>query len=201
MKKFIKNKKHGFTLVELLVVIAILAVLGSVTVVGYLGFTTRARNSNALTELAQARELIRSEYIDGNAHYYTVTSNSESEAEVKNATAASYNLSFTYKASEKAFNYATVTNTGTAFTVTWDALLKATFTELSDMGTFYVTVDTTTNDSKTTTTTKITSIAYKSKTEGYAVWTINSDEIATGSESSIKDATDNKVTLYTYSAA
>ncbi len=185
MKKFIKNKKHGFTLVELLVVIAILAVLGSVTVVGYLGFTTRARNSNALTELAQARELIRSEYIDGNAHYYKVSSESESEAEVKDATASSYNLSFTYKASEKEFNYATVTNTGTAFTVTWDTLLKATFTELSDMGTFYVKVDTT----------KITSIAYKSKTEGYAVWTINSDEIATGSESSTSGATEN-VTLY-----
>ena len=44
-------KKKGFTLVELLVVIAILAILASVSVVGYTAFIDKANESNARTEL------------------------------------------------------------------------------------------------------------------------------------------------------
>ena len=59
-----KKMKKGFTLVELLVVIAILAVLATVSVVGYTSFITKANNSNALTELKQAQEVILSQLID-----------------------------------------------------------------------------------------------------------------------------------------
>lgn len=74
------NKKKGFTLVELLVVIAILAVLASVSVIGYLGFTERARNSDALTELAQVRELLRAELIDGEDHEFSYKKNAEDDS-------------------------------------------------------------------------------------------------------------------------
>lgn len=59
-----KQIKKGFTLVELLVVIAILAVLATVSVVGYTSFITKANNSNALTELKQAEEVVLAELID-----------------------------------------------------------------------------------------------------------------------------------------
>ena len=59
-----KKELKGFTLVELLVVIAILAVLATVSVVGYTSFITKANNSNALTELKQAQEVILSQLID-----------------------------------------------------------------------------------------------------------------------------------------
>ena len=72
-----KNNKKGFTLVELLVVIAILSILATVTVVGYLGFTQRAKESNATTELTQVRDVITAytledgqyEYSDGSNNY------------------------------------------------------------------------------------------------------------------------------------
>ena len=60
-----KTKKKGFTLVELLVVIAILAILATVSVVGYLSFTEKAKISNAETEMAQIREVIRGNLLDG----------------------------------------------------------------------------------------------------------------------------------------
>lgn len=67
------NKKKGFTLVELLVVIAILAVLVTVSVVGYLGFTDRAKESNVNTEMVQIREVIRGTLLDGKEHSGTTT--------------------------------------------------------------------------------------------------------------------------------
>lgn len=61
-----KTKKKGFTLVELLVVIAILAILATVSVVGYLSFTEKAKQSKGETEMAQIREVIRGQLLDGN---------------------------------------------------------------------------------------------------------------------------------------
>ena len=74
-----KQIKKGFTLVELLVVIAILAVLATVSVVGYTSFITKANNSNALTELKQAEEVVLAELIDT-----TGASGSDTSVEVGN---------------------------------------------------------------------------------------------------------------------
>lgn len=65
-----RNEKKGFTLVELLVVIAILAILASVSVVGYLGFTQKAKDSNAATELAQAKTVLRANLLEGKDELY-----------------------------------------------------------------------------------------------------------------------------------
>ena len=53
-----KNSKKAFTLVELLVVIAILAVLASVSIIGYTAFTKKAVENNAISELTQVKTLL-----------------------------------------------------------------------------------------------------------------------------------------------
>lgn len=63
-----KRTKKGFTLVELLVVIAILAILASVSVVGYTAFISKANNSVALQELTQIRNAVIAEDIT-NEHF------------------------------------------------------------------------------------------------------------------------------------
>ncbi len=65
------NKKKGFTLVELLVVIAILAILASVSVVGYLSFTEKAKISNVEGEMTQARTVIQAEFLEENSRKVT----------------------------------------------------------------------------------------------------------------------------------
>lgn len=50
MKKRKEDNLKGFTLVELLIVIAILAILATVSIIGYSSFTKRATESNALVE-------------------------------------------------------------------------------------------------------------------------------------------------------
>lgn len=56
-----KNTKKGFTLVELLVVIAILAILASVSVVGYTAFIKKAEASKMDTEIKQIQMSIEAE--------------------------------------------------------------------------------------------------------------------------------------------
>jgi len=195
-----KNKKHGFTLVELLVVIAILAILASVSVVGYLSFTTRARNSNAVTELTQAKEIIRAEFINESEHHYLVSGTESALTSKENN--STYNLTFTYNASDtasnKTFTYDVITRSGlekgesgvsaVTITPTWDSIFKTTFTELSTLGgTFSVKSEN-----------EITSIVYKSSTNGYAVWNISTDEISTGSEGDV--VANNTLTITTKEA-
>ena len=84
-----KNNKKGFTLVELLVVIAILAILATVTVVGYLGFTQRAKESNATFELTQVRNVINAYTLeDGSYEYspYVITINDDKLSITENST-------------------------------------------------------------------------------------------------------------------
>ena len=59
-----KNRKKGFTLVELLVVIAILAILATVTIVGYSAFVNKANESKANSELNQIVSYVNAEFAD-----------------------------------------------------------------------------------------------------------------------------------------
>ena len=63
-------KKKGFTLVELLVVIAILAILATVSIVGYTQFIAKSRQSVCLQEATQVRDLLIAEDINNN--YFTI---------------------------------------------------------------------------------------------------------------------------------
>ncbi len=59
-----KNNKKGFTLVELLVVIAILAILATVTIVGYTVFVNKANDAKAKTELQEIVRYVNTEFAD-----------------------------------------------------------------------------------------------------------------------------------------
>ena len=201
------QKKKGFTLVELLVVIAILAVLASVSVVGYLGFTTKAKHNNAMSELKQAKEVIRAGLVDGNTHYYNLTIDTSDTAKVTEATEVTENYYNGSKSTEASSTTSTTDNVTTGFTikydvttsnsgltftgkgaykVTWSSLLKALFTDLESInGEFQATVNTT-----TTTTTTITSLQYFGKNGGKAQWTIKDDSLTNGD--SISENVDNK---------
>lgn len=63
MRKIINNK--GFTLVELVVVIAIIAILTTVSIVGYNTFVKNANMSKAEQELAQINNVLRVKAIEG----------------------------------------------------------------------------------------------------------------------------------------
>ena len=85
-----RSKKKGFTLVELLVVIAILAILVTVSIIGYKTFIDRANRSNAENEARQIEQLIKSAlilddevYIEKSIGYYIVFTKNGSEFNVR----------------------------------------------------------------------------------------------------------------------
>lgn len=75
-----KRTKKGFTLVELLVVIAILAILASVSVVGYTAFIDKAEESNANTLLAQVADYIYAEEISKPDYAVSIADEAELDA-------------------------------------------------------------------------------------------------------------------------
>ena len=64
-----KHSKKGFTLVELLVVIAILAILATVSVVGYTSFIAKANLSNDQSAIAQANIALQAAAIPNGFQY------------------------------------------------------------------------------------------------------------------------------------
>ena len=60
-----KKTKKGFTLVELLVVITILAVLATVSVIGYRSFTKKAQISNDMSLVTQLNLALQADEVDG----------------------------------------------------------------------------------------------------------------------------------------
>ncbi len=196
-KELLGKKRKGFTLVELLVVIAILAVLASVSVVGYLGFTTKAKQSNALNELAQAREVIRAELIGGSQSYSKKDGIVVKTSTTTEKVVSSYTIEFSYSKDDTSnkmkltYSVKSVTTdetstslvstyqdvtTSTNYTLTWDSVLKACFSDLKDLGgTFSVGLN-------TSPTTQIDSITYKSTQGGIAKWIIADDGLDTVSE-------------------
>lgn len=73
MKPYV-GKQSGFTLVELVVVIGILAILSSVSIVGYNQFITNARTSRARTELTIVQRLVEAQYYADSYDYLEVGS-------------------------------------------------------------------------------------------------------------------------------
>ena len=189
MKKLFKKTKKGFTLVELLVVIAILAVLASVSVIGYLGFVEKARNSDAVTELAQVRELLRAELIDGEDHTFKFKAES---------TGASYDKSYTMKYVDGDYYFLDLSSTTNIAVSGTDNLIDVTsaFTisnTLSDLNGLSATIkvkltaaDKDVGGSTETSTSKdykIDIMTYARTAGGSAYWTVSGDTITAGAYS------------------
>ena len=133
-----KNTKKAFTLVELLVVIAILAVLASVTIVGYTAFTRRAVQNNALAELTQVKTLVSGaattdddglvvsfggtqKYVfnyDGNNNQYSFAASSE-DVELDVLKEAKFTGVFSFDVSSQRITYTLKSGNNTAALV-WD---------------------------------------------------------------------------------
>ena len=94
-KTKMKRTKKGFTLVELLVVIAILAILASVSVVGYTAFIGRANESVALQEMTQVRDALIA--ADINDKTFDLTDNAISAEDATAINAAYTNLTLGLK--------------------------------------------------------------------------------------------------------
>ncbi len=148
-----RKEEKGFTLVELLVVIAILAILASVSVVGYMGFTQKAKESNAETELVQAKTVITTSLLDG-----------------KDEKAA-------YTMGETNTLYFICVESGDATQEKAASFVKTHFTDLSTLkGTFGATGS---KDSTTSTKFNVETITYTLDT-AIATWTIATGVITTG---------------------
>ena len=191
-KKLNQKERKGFTLVELLVVIAILAVLASVSVVGYLGFTAKAKHSNAMTELSQAKEVIRASLIDGDTHYYKYESSSKKWSSTDETSTNKPLLSLKYAEGLLTYTFVDSTdanNNSNGSGLSWDDAFKGIFTDLATFsGEFQAQVDST--NSKT-----ISSIKYFGKNGGKAQWTIKDDLLSNGD--SITEETTKTVTATT----
>ncbi len=145
-----KNNKKGFTLVELLVVIAILAILATVSVVGYTSFTQKAKDSNAQTELVQARDIIRADLLGDTV--VTLTNNTTE--------ATDDDMTLKYEDGKLVI-------TATSYTATnFNAELKDAFADLKDLdGEFTYASD---------------KITYTTTAGGSAYWTLSSDTVTAG---------------------
>ncbi len=101
-----KQKRKGFTLVELLVVITILAILATVSVVGYLSFTEKAKQSNDESLIAQLNTVLQgNEAIDGkpNTMYDALIQVKDSGFLVENLTPTSAKNEFLWNQEENRF--------------------------------------------------------------------------------------------------
>lgn len=149
-----KKKRNAFTLVELLVVIAILAILATVSVIGYTAFVNRANESNALSEMTQARDLIRAELMDGEVHTYDMGTSDTADDDI------------TLQLTDDALVIRNVTD------------LETVLTDLTQLkGTFTLNKAEQANEDGTT---DVVSITYKLESgEATATWTIATDKITT----------------------
>ena len=106
-----KNTKKGFTLVELLVVIAILAILASVSVVGYTAFINKAELSNAQTEAAQIEQIISSAFLNNDYVIVKTTIVTETTGEGESAVTTT-TTTYLYTEDGSTFEESTTAPTG-----------------------------------------------------------------------------------------
>ena len=64
----IQNKQQGFTLIELMIVIAIVGILAAIALPAYQDYTVRAKVSEAMVNLAEAKTTI-AEYYSANNRF------------------------------------------------------------------------------------------------------------------------------------
>ncbi|MEW6046143.1 MAG: type II secretion system protein [Bacillota bacterium] len=77
--KRVRNQK-AFTLVELLVVVAIIAILAAVLLPQLMGYTTKARTSRAMSDLATMRSIVEAYCADEGKGSYPAPDNASSNA-------------------------------------------------------------------------------------------------------------------------
>ena len=153
-----------------------------------------------MSELKQAKEVIRASLVDGDTHYYDLSIDgvdTGTSGSLKNVVREAKEVTKDYYLGTKIENNETKNNVDDGFTiqysnddsnvglvydgkakdnyeVTWDSLLKVLFKDLSSLNGYFYAV--TENNGP------ITALKYYSNNNGKAMWTIRDDSLTSGDD-------------------